>query len=423
MITPSFGLTATERVLPKLALDFTTASLDSRVTFTRAGNTATVTNSSGYVVPINADLPRFDFNPITLVCKGLLIEESRTNIAPQSANFDVSPWTKVGVSLTSNATTAPDGTLTAQKLVETAVTSDHYVQLSLSVSNATTYGDSLYVKSAGDNRTMRILMFNAASPFAAVTSIVLDPATGLLVSGGGSSATALVENAGNGWWRISATGTTGATSVNIRIALRSGSSYSYAGDGTSGVFIWGHQVEAGAFATSYIPTVASQVTRTADVATMTGTNFSSWYNASAGTLSAEFDLIGFAAASYYNIITLTNNTGGNYLSFLKDGVTNNIKLNSNAGGSNIAAIEFSPPVVNTVYQAVTTIKADDIAAAVSASAVQTDTNTGGVLPTIDRLHLGLLTTGIPNYMNGHLRKVEYWKQRVINAEVQAFSKV
>jgi hypothetical protein len=71
VITPSFGITATERVLPKLALDFTTASLDPRVTFTRTGNTATVTNSSGNVVGINADLPRFDYNPVTLACKGL----------------------------------------------------------------------------------------------------------------------------------------------------------------------------------------------------------------------------------------------------------------------------------------------------------------------------------------------------------------
>jgi hypothetical protein len=70
MITPSFAISATERVLPRMALDFTTASLDSRVTFTRTGNTAAVTNSSGYVVPINADLPRFDFDPIALTCKG-----------------------------------------------------------------------------------------------------------------------------------------------------------------------------------------------------------------------------------------------------------------------------------------------------------------------------------------------------------------
>jgi hypothetical protein len=66
MITPSYLLTATERVLPRLALDFTTASLDPRVTFTRSGNTATVTNSSGVIVAVNADIPRFDFDPVTL---------------------------------------------------------------------------------------------------------------------------------------------------------------------------------------------------------------------------------------------------------------------------------------------------------------------------------------------------------------------
>ena len=75
MITPSFALTATERVLPRLALDFTTASLDPRVTFTRALNTATRINSSGLVETVNADTPRFDYtlNPGG-ACKGLLIE-------------------------------------------------------------------------------------------------------------------------------------------------------------------------------------------------------------------------------------------------------------------------------------------------------------------------------------------------------------
>lgn len=80
MITPAYGLTATERVLPSLALDFTTGSLDPRVTFTRTGNTATVTNSSGVITAINADLPRFDYNPVTLAPRGLLIEEARTNL-------------------------------------------------------------------------------------------------------------------------------------------------------------------------------------------------------------------------------------------------------------------------------------------------------------------------------------------------------
>lgn len=84
MITPSFGLAATERVLPRLALDFTTASLDPRITFTRSGATATVINSSGVIVSAGQNVPRFDFNPTTLACRGLLIEEPRTNLLVNS---------------------------------------------------------------------------------------------------------------------------------------------------------------------------------------------------------------------------------------------------------------------------------------------------------------------------------------------------
>jgi hypothetical protein len=80
MLTPAYPITATERVLPNLALDFTTSVLDSRVAVARANNTATTTDSSGVIVAVNANLPRFDFDPVTLACRGLLIEEARTNL-------------------------------------------------------------------------------------------------------------------------------------------------------------------------------------------------------------------------------------------------------------------------------------------------------------------------------------------------------
>ncbi len=95
MITPSFSLTATERVLPKLALDFTTASLDSRVTFTRttgASNPATYVSSTGYITSATNNQPRFDYDPITLTCKGLLIEESRANIFIESETLLTAAW-------------------------------------------------------------------------------------------------------------------------------------------------------------------------------------------------------------------------------------------------------------------------------------------------------------------------------------------
>ena len=118
MITPAYGMTATERVLPRLALDFTTASLDPRVTVTRALNTATVINSSGLVATVNANLPRFDYDPSTLACRGLLIEESRSNAILYSEDFSNGNWAKTGVTIGSNAVVAPDGNTTADNVVE-----------------------------------------------------------------------------------------------------------------------------------------------------------------------------------------------------------------------------------------------------------------------------------------------------------------
>ena len=130
MITPSFSITATERVLPKLALDFTTASLDPRITFTRALNTATKVNSSGFIETVNADTPRFDYDPITKVCKGLLIEESRTNQALQSENLTTT-WTRTGVNAFGSPAASPANTNTAYAVIENTSGGGHFVRQDL----------------------------------------------------------------------------------------------------------------------------------------------------------------------------------------------------------------------------------------------------------------------------------------------------
>ena len=147
MITPSFGLTATERVLPKLALDFTTASLDNRITFTRAGNTATVINSSGLVTTINADLPRFDYTLNTGGdCKGLLIEEARTNLLLQSNDVSNAAYTVSNVTVVANSSAAPDGTLTAAKATITNTAANQFFQYNLSSFAGQTLTVSFYGK-------------------------------------------------------------------------------------------------------------------------------------------------------------------------------------------------------------------------------------------------------------------------------------
>ena len=145
MMTPSYSLTATQKVAPRLALDFTTASLDPRITFTRSLNTATRVNSTGYVESINADLPRFDYNPVTLACKGLLIEEQRANLLTYSQEFDNAAWGKSGATVTANQIVAPDGNTTGDYLNSTAAFQFIRQSLGTTTANAA-YALSIYVK-------------------------------------------------------------------------------------------------------------------------------------------------------------------------------------------------------------------------------------------------------------------------------------
>lgn len=422
MITPSFGLTATERVLPKLALDFTTASLDPRVTFTRttgAANPATYVDSGGLIASAVNDQPRFDFNPTTLVCKGLLIEESRTNNLSPSSDFSGYILSNTAVVL--SAATSPDGTTNANKINETAVSGTHFIRKDITLANAA-YSASIYAK-AGERTAFAIQMSDGVAGGAAwkfdLTNGVSTQDTGVS-AGSWTNISGSITNAGNGWYRCTVTATKGAgTAVSTRVFTLS--SYassvvsSYLGVAGSGIYAYGLQLEAGAFATSYIPTTTTALTRNADVATMTGTNFSDWYNASEGTFEVQ-STVGASGATVINV-----NDGGtsNFMLFSANG--------SFGGGARTFAIRTA-----TVYQ--TTFNAATVSTqtvtqwcgaykenncANSVNAVSTVTDTLVSLPTVNQVYIGGFTSPT---LNGHMMKIMYWPQRLTNNEVQAFSK-
>jgi len=414
MITPSFSLTATERVLPRMALDFTTASLDSRVTFTRTGNTATVVNSSGLVAPINANLPRFDFDPITLACKGLLIEESRTNLLTYSDDFrntldagSSRPWSYSGVTLTVNATTSPDGTANADRLVETATTGEHKVFRGLAATIATTYTWSVFAKKGERNW----IYLDTADGVDIYTFFDLNSG---VVGNVGAGVTARIENYGNGWYRCIATKTATTAAIFFQFGLSTANGvFSYSGDITKGAFFYGSQLEVGSFATSYIPTVASTVIRNVDVASMTSTNFSSWYTATTGaavvwaipqTATGTRPLIQFDDTTANEIISLRGNVADPEMSIVDGGVAQ-------------AQIDTGTIVANTAYKLSGAWNTNNCAAAKDGGTVGTD-NTA-TIPTPTQLRIGSDGT---NYASAWVQKILYYPQRLINAEVQAISK-
>ena len=417
MITPSYGLTATERVLPRMALDFTTATLDPRVTFTRSGDTATVINSSGNIAPINADLPRFDFDPITLLCKGLLIEEARTNLFLYSAEFDNIYWGKIRSSITANATISPDGASTGDKLVENLDNGTHLIVRTETTTNTSANTWSIYAK-ASERPSINIVVREGTTFLRSsnATFNLSAGTVGAVSNAGGSSATAAIENAGNGWYRCSLTITLGGVDTNSQalFQLNNGSVSSYQGDGTSGIFIWGAQLEAGAFATSYIPTTTTSLTRNADVVSMTGTNFSDWYNQDEGAFNCVYDtaiISGTGFALGVNDASLNN--------YLKIGVTSgNVDGRYRTPSSDVSLLRgaYTPNVVNSVCFGYKNLS---FACASKGAAVGTNT-TGSVTNVMSQLNIGSVTGLVQ--INGHIQKISYWPQRILNAEVQAFSK-
>lgn len=399
MITPAFSLTATERVLPKMALDFTTASLDSRVTFTRTGNTATVTNSSGYVVPINADLPRFDFDPVALNCKGLLIEEARTNLISYSEELNNVLWNpNNSPTIVANDGTSPGNTVTADSFLASGALSGVY--RTFTVTSGVPHTFSIYLKYVSGGTGARVgCDANPANGY-----INVNTQTGAITSVGGSVTSSSTQSVGNGWFRVTGTYTT--TSVATILIL-------YGMAANNKFLAWGFQLEAGAFATSYIPTVATSVTRNADVAVMTSTNFSSWYTATTGAavvwaipqaITGTRPLIQFDDTTANEIITLRGNVANPEL-YIVD------------GGAPQAQIDAGTIVTNTAYKLSGAWNTDSCAAAQNGAAAVTD-NTA-TIPTPTQLRIGSDGT---NYASAWVQKILYYPQRIIDAEVQAFSK-
>jgi hypothetical protein len=225
-----------------------------------------------------------------------------------------------------------------------------------------------------------------------------------------------MSNAGNGWYRCTITG---AFTGNLYIGLAAVDGVAvYTGNGTSGIFIYGAQLEAGSFATSYIPTVASTVTRSADVATMTGTNFSSWYNQSEGTFIANFDVLSTTGVSKTAIITNDGTSNNFNLIYVSSGAV--VYAEARSGGVVQALLTAGNATANTVISDAFAYKANDFASTFNGITVQTDTS-GAVALNQNALNIGYSSNFAGLYVNGHIRQIAYYNTRLPNAQLQTLT--
>jgi hypothetical protein len=217
--------------------------------------------STGYYQNADGTLTLFGSGALRRGDRGVLIEGSRTNLLTYSQEFDNAAWTKANTTVTVNATAAPDGTATADLITLTGASIGIRNSASASA-GAKTY--SFFVKSSGGSRYFQILTDGTVQAFANFD--IQTQTTGTL---GTSVNSASVTTLGNGWYRLVMTATD-ASATNPYIALVSGLTAAWSSGASSGAFfVWGAQLEAASFASSYIPTVAASATRASDVLSYT----------------------------------------------------------------------------------------------------------------------------------------------------------
>jgi hypothetical protein len=354
------------------------------------GMPTTYTRNVGGVFP-----PRFDFDPLTLAPRGLLVEEQRTNLLTYSNGFTtgwvVQAFGTASVPVVTSAfATSPDGTQNAARLQMTlnggTTTADYAVlqHAATTVVSGASYAYSIWLKSnTGSDQVV------------------------LARDDGASGTTQVLWTVTPTWQRFTYTATTNTTSsIGPKIWIRGGLGTSVNAD----ILIYGAQLEAGAFATSYIPTVASQVTRTADVATITGQNFSQWYNQSEGTLVAEW-LLDHANSTGRYIVQVNSPTVAQGLGIWVN--ANGIDTRAWVGATSVTAGNASSSTPN---KAAFGYRATDNAVSLNGAAAVASSATG---PTDGNL-FSIGFSGVAQ-INGHIRRITYYPTRLSNAQLQALT--
>lgn len=196
------------------------------------------------------------------------------NLLLHSEEFNNAYWTKIASSITQNSVVAPDGLSTADTLIENTSNGSHAVARNVTKpTSAITYTLSLFAK-LKDTRNIQFIL--SASDVSGLAGVTVNLSTGVISSGPITSGTfsntsAKVQSYPNGWYRIALTTTSNTvTPITVNIYTANGTSTTYTGDGASGIYIWGAQLEESSVATDYTPTTTTEISRV--LASTTNTN-------------------------------------------------------------------------------------------------------------------------------------------------------
>jgi hypothetical protein len=340
------------------------------------------TTAAVSVGPVSG-LPRLDYLGST--CPKLLLEPQRTNSVTFSEQMDNAAWTKLQASITANSIVSPDGYTNADTLTADGTSNEHQLRSTgiVTLTSGTTYTTSIFVK-AGTNNFVQFI--GSGSIYSATTYANFNVATGV-VGDVGASTTASIVNYGNGWYRCSMTALANATSstntflfniVTSNTAIR-GESNTLSTD----VYVYGATIEAGAYATSYIPTLGASVTRVADAASKTSA--SALIGQTEGTIFWEFEFTTSVATNHEALLNIDGGSFSNTI-YIQKGGSGSINAEMYVGGVAQAAFTISSQPAGT-YKAAIGYANNNTAFFLNGVQIGT-TDTSCSVPAMSRIQLG-----------------------------------
>ena len=377
-------------IRPTLDLNFAaTKTLDRRITFTR-DSLGTYYGENGLVKYASNNVPRFDHDSTTGESLGLLIEESRTNKFTTSSTIGGTGWTQQGTAadytLNTTEVAAPDGTFTALKWHPSAI--PQYLYQNLSNIGTTQSTMSVWVRCpSGQSRTFFMNLYSPSQ------------------NGGAGQFTATDQ-----WQRFTWTFTP-QSQANV---------YPIVPDSTGIYYIWAPQLEEGSFATSYIPTSGSTVTRAQDFAKITGTNFTDFYNQQEGTLVCDQSVSNLGTANQYSVILssdVNESIGMGYR--VGGGASGNYGFYVIKSGDALFRNVTANITANTPYKTALAYELNNGGTCFNGETSVTDTSLS--LPTPDRMLIGEGYSANNEMTKGHIRKISYYNKRLPNAQLQGLT--
>ena len=356
--------------------------------------------------------PRLEYdasgNPL-----GLLIEEARTN-AKQYSEVFTTGWSISATTVTSNSTdtTAPDSTNNATKLQVSSFIHETRCRSTASFAQNVDYAFSVFAK-AGTSSWLKLRNIGVGDGSSETDTVWFNLSTGS-VGTATSNLTPKIESVGNGWYRCSISGTVINTALSlIDVSVVSGNGFVINNTVGDNIYIYGAQLETGAFPTSYIPTTGSTVTRAKDIASLPVEKFA--YNQDQGSIVCHFNYF-FESGNSKRTYEFSDALSANVIRMLDHNNVNQLQANVKFGGAGVAGILINAPTMLSGVKTFQSYKLNGYSGGADGTLAGTDSN--GALPIgINKLSIGSNRVGGAT-MNGHITSLQYYPKKLTNDELE-----